>query len=340
MAIYKIKRFTRAEKQAFFEMYRKLHNNKYKLSSGNDVRKNIPVPLLPNTSHPRDVLRLNKLAIDWNNIVRGKGTKHVDFKSAKTLFQNAGMSKMANQVEKIGAKYSNVAAIDRLRRIKEANPRFVQKFKKANQNTQRHLIDLEEKGQVIGEKGSFLINDVKDYNPSEFGELKSLASYAKGIKPGKGKYSNRIPVNSVTLCRNKPVSTIGSKISKNINGRIVKYYDPEIALSGDANTSSLAHETGHHRTDISPFGLALMNAEQESNKPAPTYWGKDTLPVKTARNLIKVVNEKSANSYGQAALDGQTLRKIHGEKVPHVMPEFSDANQLNYMGYCGLDFSD
>ena len=330
------KEFTRAEKQAFLEMYRKLHNNNsyinQKLKNGRYHKS--PVPLLPDTSHPRDVLRLNKLAGDWNDIVRGRGTGNVDFQSARTLFKNAGMPKMADQVEKIANKYSNNAAINRLRRIKEINPRFVQKFEKVNKNTQRHLRNLEAKGKIMGEMGSKQIEVLREYNPSEYKDLKALAGYAKGIR-GKGKYASRIPVENVYMnSKEDGGACISSSIGTNsINGRAVGYKDPDVLMYRNTTTSELAHEIGHHKTHISPYGLDILtaNARQlDYNKPAPAYWGNDTLPVTIARNLVNVVSEKSANSYAQALLNRMKLK--------NYMPALSEANQMNYTGYVGLNF--
>lgn len=165
MAIYKIKRFstveqrefTRAEKEAFLELYKKTKG-----------LKQLPKGVSPN--------RLCQFAVDLKKMSLGNA-KDFNRENAKTLFQNAGMSKMANQVDKMIDKYTNKRALVRLARLKNRKGNEVDS--KAARPVYNKSLSLLRKGAKIREEAMENFDNLHKTNKPDSKAIKYLINYAK-----------------------------------------------------------------------------------------------------------------------------------------------------------------
>lgn len=95
----KRKLYTRGEKQALREIFR----------ATKGFRE------FPKTGNPKDVLRFQKFIRDLNAFRITSDKKVIDRENAKTLLQNAGLTKSASEVDHIIDKYTNKRALVRLK---------------------------------------------------------------------------------------------------------------------------------------------------------------------------------------------------------------------------------
>ena len=246
--IYKIKRFTRAERNAWRDFYKKT----YRIATdknGNVVQR---LNILPSSENPRDAVRFNRLAVDLGNLSRGD-KRNFDRENAKTLLNNVGLSKLSGQVDHMLDKYTNKRALARLARIKDINPNYGSTIEGNKDKINNILIKLNKRGidqQNYGSNKMDLLEDHIKSNPRVHKELLK-ESYKLGVPVG------RTPIdfaeNYNSHYRFNPKEIYGnphqSSFQRYIGGRGRREF-VKIQLGRAANDSTLAHEIGHARSYI------------------------------------------------------------------------------------------
>lgn len=312
--MYKVKRFsiesrsfTRAEKQAFKELYKKT----------NGFRN------LPTSSNPRDVFRFQKLTDDLIDLSQGK-VKDLDRENAKTLLKNLGMDKSASQVDKVLDKYTNKRALARLGKKKvdidgenivadrSIDPSVLVKDKNSKVFD---VFDLRNRAKIV-----------KDTIDPEEAASKALESVGKPNKDFMSKmddYASKLGVD-VVRDTNEPGSFYFIKDSvMSSDGRRVKDLKGGVLLGKHSNEAVYGHELGHHRSsgkrlksmDIDDIGYKVTRSIIKG--PGIDFIDKGTganIPYKKAihasnyrlgelgRNLSTIAEENAASSYSLARL--------------------------------------
>lgn len=339
--IYKIKRFTRAERDAWKEFYKRT----YKLATdkkGNVVQR---LNILPGSKNPRDAVRFNRLAVDLENLSRGD-KRNFDRENAKTLLNNVGLSKLSGQLDHIVDKYTNKRALVRLAKIKDINPNYGSTVKRDKDKINKILIKLNKRGFDQRKYGSNKMDSLEDLIKSNPKVQKQLIkeSYRLGVPIGRTpllfaeNYNNYYKFHPNEIYGNPHQSSF-QRYVKGDRREPVK-----IKLGAKANDSSLAHEIGHARSYISSTPTK-NNGIGKSNKNPVIYSfrgynkfseGKDLIRRgnKTFKyisdDLSRLAEENSANAYG-----GALLKKVNrrlGIKDNREMETLAINNKINYSG--------
>ena len=299
--VYKIKRFfswkaieeqreyTRAEKQAFLELYKTTGGLKH----------------LPKALKPSNTNQFNQFAVDLKKMSLGNA-KTFNRENAKTLFQNAGMPKMAGQIDKMIDKYTNKRALVRLARLKN---------RKGNE-VDYNLIEKPYK------KLSKILNKSADNHDEAVARYDKLHENRSAI-PNKRvirKLDKFAKDNNINVLRVDSSPTSGSRYGSSIetrpNGEFVrgsdgKDYSAEIFLNKKASEGGYSHELGHYLTyKLSPVGAEMRNLK---NSGTPQIFHRDTrgrtfLDDRNeafqvmSNHVFNIANENSANNYGKALL--------------------------------------
>ncbi len=317
MAIYKIKRFstigqrefTRAEKEAFLELYKKTKG-----------LKQLPKGVSPN--------RLCQFAVDLKKMSLGNA-KAFNRENAKTLFQNAGMSKMANQVDKMIDKYTNKRALVRLARLKNRKGNEVDP--KAIQPIYNKSLSLLRKGAKIREEAIEGFDNLHKTNKPDPKAIKYLINYAKK--------------NDIDVIRSSNHPDFSSKydsfvetmpdMSKTIKGSGGKNYIGKVTQNTGALESDLAHELGHIKVFKTKVGKKIKQLRGLSNKTPQLFnrqsRGKAFLDDRSlvfqnvADNVLNVSNENAASIFARPLMKMSKSRQEMGrENLQHAL--------TNYMG--------
>ena len=323
--IYKIKRFTRAEREAWKEFYKRTYNPSNWTNS------------LPFTKNTRDVLRFNKLANDLRNLSRGD-KKGFDRENAKILLSNAGMSKLSGQVDHMIEKYTNKRALVRLARLKNRNINYGTNPDKTKINSILSKIYNRGTSQIN------LANNVSDNfqnsikrNPKVHHELikeshklgvpvqyRTPIFYAEGYRDGLENYGGMFQRGTLDPRKYRPRAAI--------------------VLGTKANDPILAHEIGHVRSELSPVPI------KKSELPIPNFrvgqWndlnytslrGKEFL--KDSNEILRGISDKvstladenSANMYGTALFKKVRKKKL-GSLDNREMQPLLFYNRMSYHG--------
>ena len=318
MAVYRIKRFTRAEKEAWKEVYRNLvHGDLFKGDKRNYF-------FINNTKNPRDLFRAQKLAIDLHGLSEGN-KKGFDIQNARTLLTNAGMPKMAGQVEKLVDKYTNKRALVRLKRLKDRG----EFFDKSDYSFDK----LINRGSQQFNKGESIMNDYQKYLPRKSKEMDKLIRYSQN----KLKVPVKFEYNPSELNPNQSYM-IGYSLNDRNNRTVGEILGGRVVLGKNANEGILAHELGHARAYEGPYGSDLKRVSTVFSPLSPfrrmTSDGKVFLKQKNttfrtaADQFAAYINEKSANHYGhsilkKAKVDPDIINKSFIGRL---------GNELNYAG--------
>lgn len=336
--MYKIKRFsiqkefTRAERAAFRELYRK---SLVQLPTGS---KGLA---LPTTNNPRDVIRYNQLAVDLRNLSRGD-KKGFNRENAKTLLNNAGLPKLAGEVDHMVDKYTNKRALARLKRLKDRNPNFGRPTNDLSfGQKQARLKNHYNKAVKQSEEGWKAINLHQSISKSDprirSGLLKE--SYKLGIPVTRnstlfqdvvGKYQRyeMDPFNSQFAVQNL---NLGNGISRPRTG---------IILGRNADNMVFAHEIGHARSYLSPVSVnnvPIPNDPRFNVRSDGKYFLREnnTAFKNITDSLATLAEENSANAYGRALLN-----KVHrktGVKIGDTNRKFRNLSGYNKTNYSGAE---
>ena len=339
--IYKIKRFTRAERDAWKEFYKRT----YKIATdrkGNVVQR---LNILPGSKNPRDAVRFNRLAVDLRNLSRGD-KRNFDKENAKTLLNNVGLSKLSGQLDHMVDKYTNKRALARLARIKDINPNYGSTIKKDKNKINKILIKLNERGFDQNKYSKDKMDLLEDLIKSDPKVNKQLIkeSYKLGVPVGRTPLHYAENYNS--YYKFNPNEIYGDPHQSNFQRYIGgdRRESVKIKLGRRANNSTLAHEIGHARSYLSS-APTKNNGIGKSNKDSVIYSvrgynkfseGKDLIRRgnKTFRyisdDLSRLAEENSANAYG-----GALLKKVNrrlGIEDNREMKALAINNKINYSG--------
>ncbi len=344
--IYKIKRFTRAEKEAWKDFYKRT----YKLATdkkGNVVQR---LNILPGSKNPRDAVRFNRLAVDLGNLSRGD-KRNFDRENAKTLLNNVGLSKLSGQVDHMLDKYTNKRALARLARIKDINPNYGSTVGRDKDKINNILIKLNERGLDQKKYGEGKMNLLEDFIKSNPKVNKQLIneSYKLGVPVGntplffKEKYNNYYKFHPEEIYGDPHQSSFWRGTRGGRRESVVK-----IQLGRKANDSTLAHEIGHARSYLSSAPNTDNGIGKSPNEGPYIYsgwgsWGNGK--YSRGKNLIrkgnrlfrnisddisKLSEENSANAYG-GALFKKVNRRL-GINDNREMEALAINNKINYSG--------
>lgn len=322
--VYKVKRFfsrkaveeqreyTRAEKQAFLEFYKTTGGFKH----------------LPKALKPSDTNQFNQFAVDLKKMSLGNA-KAFNRENAKTLLQNAGMPKMAGQVDKMIDKYTNKRALVRLARLK---------------NRKGNEIDYNSIEKPY-KKLSKILNKSADNHDEAAARYDRLHENRSAIpnKRAIRKLDEFAKENNINVLKVDSSPTSGSKYGSSIetrpNGEFVrgsdgKDYSAQIFLNKKASEGEYSHELGHYFTyKLSPVGAEMRNLK---NSGTPQMFhrvtrGKTFLDDRNeafqvmSNHVFNIANENSANNYGKALL------KVLNENPSENSEAQSDAAMQTYI---------
>lgn len=343
--IYKIKRFTRAEKAAWKDFYKKT----YKIvtdKNGNVVQR---LNVLPSSKNPRDAVRFNKLAVDLGNLSRGD-KKIFDRENAKTLLNNVGLSKLSGQLDHMVDKYTNKRALARLARIKDINPNYGSTVNKDKDKINKILIKLNNRGfdqKKYGKNKMDLLEDLIKSNPKIQNQL-IKESHRLGVPVGRTPllfaedYNNYYKFHPNEIYGDPHQSSFQRYVKKDRREPV------KIQLGRKANDSTLAHEIGHARSYLSSAptknnGIGKSTNEDPFIHPDWGSWGLgkrskgkrlirggNRLFVNISNDLSRLAEENSANAYG-GALFKKVNRRL-GIKDNGEMEALAISNKINYSG--------
>lgn len=310
--MYKVKRFsiesrsfTRAEKQAFRELYKRT----------NGFRN------LPTSSNPRDVFRFQRLTDDLIDLSQGK-VKNLDRENAKTLLKNLGLDKSAGQVDKVIDKYTNKRALARLgkRKLDIDGDDMVALESKYPSSS---LKDKNSKVfNVFDNRQSSIVKDARDpeYLSSKF--LRSISKPNKDAMEKMDDYASKLGVE-VARNPNESNSFYGIKAALSPDKRRVLDVKGKVILGNDTNEAIYGHELGHHRSSIKRIKSMDMDdieskvTRNRTKRPRINTKDKSTgavIPYKEAirnrnndlrelsENLSTIAEENAASSYSLARL--------------------------------------
>ena len=288
--MYKIKRFTRGEKEAFKEIYKATGGFRH----------------LPQGGGARDVLRFNKFATDLRQLAEGN-SKAFDRENAKGLLNNVGLTKSAGQVDKLVDKYTNKRALARLRRMKNKGLLF-RDTKEGERYTAASKISLNGRDE-FNKNSKKLVEDLRNGQGHDKKIVKKIKSSAKkrGIKV-RSNPNIRETKQGESSAEFYIDNTTGKRIpGKRIDGN--NYY--ELAeYHPKANEGIISHEVGHIRTNLSPNGVSLLKSRQDdeikdilkSGNDYSNLGSKNKTLQEVAKNISEIADENSASSYGLANL--------------------------------------
>ena len=340
-AIYKIKRFTRAERNAWRDFYKKTYKRAVD-KNGNVVQR---LNILPSSENSRDAVRFNRLAVDLGNLSRGD-KRNFDRENAKTLLNNVGLSKLSGQLDHIVDKYTNKRALARLARIKDINPNYGSTVGRDKDKINNILIKLNNRGfdqKKYGKDKMDLLEDLIKSNPKVQSQL-IKESHRLGVPVGRTPllfaedYNNYYKFHPNEIYGDPHQSSFQRYVKKDRRGPV------KIQLGRKANDSTLAHEIGHARSYLSS-APTKNNGIGRSNKDSVIYSvrgydkfseGKDLIRRgnKTFRyisdDLSRLAEENSANAYGGALLKKVNRRLGIGDN--REMRTLAINNKINYSG--------
>jgi hypothetical protein len=337
--VYKIKRFTRAEKEAWKEFYKKTYNP-VKQEDGTYKRMNY----LPSTNNPRDVFRFKRLGADLQNLSKGDKSTF-DREGAKILLNNAGMPKLAGQVDHIIDKYTNKKALARLARIKNIS---LSRRKKTSDelaiiNKQNNTLSkLYERGKEQAFKSGDeldILSATSKKDPRVRNELMK-ESYKLGV-----------PISYTPLYYNPKTDKIDPNNAYFSKSRVMtdsgKWSRPRVGIvlgrqTNDNNT--LAHELGHAKSYISSLSTPYPTTSKEDPNinqfrrgrrrgyfPGKSFIQQNNfLLQKISNGISTLAEEKAANARGHAILN--KIHKKLGVNGNNEMSQLAMQNKLNYSG--------
>lgn len=328
--MYKVKRFsqiteerqyTRAEKQAFLELYKATGGLRH----------------LPKGSSPRDVHRFNKFATDLKKMSLGD-YKGFDRENAKQLLENTGLHKSASQVDKMIDKYTNKRALARLSRMKN---------RKGNEIDYDGIRPLFNKSSKIMNKGASISDESKaafdkmhEINKPDSASIDKLTKYAKKNDIDVVRTSNHPDFSSKY---DSMIETMPD-MSKTLEGADGKKYVGRVIQNTGALEGDLAHEIGHVKTYKSATGKELKklrNLETTTpqlfnrNSRGKAFLDDKSLAFqKTTDKIVDVANENSATAYGNALLKKMRSPrlKMNEENLGHSLSSYMGA-AANHGGY-------
>ena len=343
--IYKIKRFTRAERDAWREFYKRT----YKIATdknGNVVQR---LNILPSSKNPRDAVRFNRLAVDLGNLSKGD-KRNFDRENAKTLLNNVGLSKLSGQLDHMVDKYTNKRALARLARIKDINPNYGSTVGRDRDKINNILIKLNNRGFDQNKYSKNKMDSLEDLIKSNPKVQKQLIkeSYRLGVPVGRTpllfaeNYNNYYKFHPNEIYGNPHQSSFQRYIKGDRREPV------KIQLGRKANDSTLAHEIGHARSYLSSAPTKNNGIGKSTNEEPFIYsgWGSWGIGKSSkGKNLIrrgnrlfrnisddlsKLAEENSANAYG-GALFKKVNRRL-GIKDNGEMEALAISNKINYSG--------
>lgn len=341
--IYKIKRFTRAERDAWKDFYKRTYKIATDRKTGKVVQR---LNILPSSKNPRDAVRFNRLAVDLENLSRGD-KRNFDRKNAKTLLNNVGLSKLSGQLDHIVDKYTNKRALARLARIKDINPNYGSTVKRDKDKINKILIKLNERGfdqRKYGSNKMDLIEDLIKSNPKVQKQL-IKESHRLGVPVGRTpllfaeNYNNYYKFHPNEIYKNPHQSSF----QRYVNGD--RREPVKIQLGRKANDSTLAHEIGHARSYLSSAPTKNNGIGKPTNEEPFIYssWGNgksskgknlirrgNRLFMNISNDLSRLAEENSANAYG-GALFKKVNRRL-GIRDNREMEALAINNKINYSG--------
>ena len=336
--IYKIKRFTRAEKEAWKEFYKRTYNP-VKQADGTYRRMNY----LPSTNNPRDVFRFKRLGADLQNLSKGDKSTF-DREGAKILLNNAGMPKLAGQVDHIIDKYTNKRALARLARIKNISL--------SRKTTDEGLKSIDKQNSTLLK----LFERGKDQAIRSGKELDTLSATSKKDPRVRNELINEsyklgVPISYTPLHYNPKTDKIDPNNAFFSISRVItdsgEWSRPRVGIvlgrqSNDNNT--LAHELGHAKSYISslstPYPITSKKGPYINSlgigRKFDYFPGKSFIEQgnhvfqKMANNISTLAEENAANARGHAILN--KIHKKLGVSRNNEMSQLAMQNKLNYSG--------